>query len=132
MLGVSRKSIYNWIDAYLQAGDPSALADAPRSGRPHLWTEERQAVLRGLMATAPDTLGYFTSDWTAPLLGEQLGHLTGRRPCDDTIRDQLGRMGYVWKRPRYVLEPDPEAEKKTPNPPGDPVSAAPERAPGRG
>lgn len=25
------------------------------------------------------------------------------------------RLGYVWRRPRYVLMPDPEREKKTPN-----------------
>jgi transposase len=131
-LGVARRSVYNWIAAYLRAGDPSALADAPRPGRPHLWTEQRQAVLRELMATTPDKSGYFAAHWTVPLLGEQLEHLTGWRPCDDTIRDQLGRMGYVWKRPRYVPEPDPESEKKTPNPPGDPGPAAPERAAGRG
>jgi len=132
MLGVSRRSIYNWLDDYLREGDPSALADAPRSGRPRLWTEGRQAVLRELLETTPDKLGYFAADWTVPLLGEQLERLTGRRPCDDTIRDQLARMGYAWKRPRYVREPDPEAEKKTPHPPRNPVAAAPQRAAGRG
>jgi transposase len=131
-LGVSRRSVYNWIAADCRAGDPSALADAPRPGRPHLWTQERLAVLRELRATTPDKLGSFAAHWTLPLLGEQWEHLTGWRPCDETIRDQLDRMGYAWKRPRYVLEPDPEVEKKTPNPAANPVLAVPERAPGRG
>jgi transposase len=132
LLRVSRRSVYNWIDAYTETCHPAARADAPRSGRPGIWTEPMQAALRQLMATKPDQLGYFAVNWTVPLLGEQLEHFTGQRPCDDTIRDQLGRMGYVWKRPRYVLEPDTELEKKTPHPPRNPAPAAPERAAGRG
>lgn len=31
---------------------------------------------------------------------------------DVTIRRGLDQLGYVWKRPRYVLAPDPEREKK--------------------
>jgi hypothetical protein len=31
---------------------------------------------------------------------------------DTALREQLHRLGYVWKRPRYVLLPDPEREKK--------------------
>ena len=29
-----------------------------------------------------------------------------------TIRRHLHELGYVWKRPRYVLPPDPQQEKK--------------------
>jgi hypothetical protein len=35
---------------------------------------------------------------------------------DETIRRELQRLGYVWKRGRYELEPDPEEEKKTADP----------------
>src|SRR5262249_1730947 len=41
-------------------------------------------------------------------------------------------LGYVWKRPRYVLDPDPELEKKTADPPHHPAAATPDRAAGRG
>jgi Winged helix-turn helix len=59
-------------------------------------------------------MGYFAVNWTVPLLQEQLEHGTGERLSDDTIRRELRRMGYAWKRSRYVLDPDPEEEKKRP------------------
>jgi transposase len=132
MLGVTRQSIYNWIEAYSQEYNPTVLRDALRSGRPSLWTEDSQSLLRELLTTSPDRLGYFAVNWTVPLLREQLEHRTGQRLCDDTIRGQLHRMGYVWKRSRYVLDPDPEREKKAPDPPKNQAIAAPERGVGRG
>jgi transposase len=103
MLGVTRQSIYHWIAAYRRGCDLRARHDASRAGRPTLWTEELQATLRELMATSPDRLGYCAVNWTVPRLWEQLEPSTGQR---------LDRMGYVWKRSRYVLDPDPEREKK--------------------
>lgn len=132
MLEVTRQSIYNWIAAYCRKRDPRALHDAPRSGRPSLWTDELQAALSELMATSPDRLGYYAVNWTVPLLREQLEHSTGQRLCDDAIRGQLDRMGYVWKRSRYVLDPDPEREKKTTDSPKNPPPTASRRALGRG
>ena len=34
-------------------------------------------------------------------------HLDGVNDCRE-----LDRLGYVWKRSRYVLDPDPDCEKK--------------------
>jgi transposase len=109
----SRQSVYNWIEGYHRRHDPSALADRARSGRPCLWTEERQALLRSLLKTSPDRLGYVAVIWTVPLLQAQIERATGWRPSDEAVRRELHRQGYVWKRPRYVLEPDPDREKKT-------------------
>jgi hypothetical protein len=36
--------------------------------------------------------------------------------CGETIRRVLHRLGYVWKRPRYVLAADAQGEKKAPHP----------------
>jgi transposase len=119
-LGVTRQSIYNWIEAYAQAHDPGALGDDERSGRPSLWTEDLRALLQSLFAQAPDQRGYFAVNWTVPLLQEEIGHCTSQSLSDDTIRRELDRLGYVWKRGRYVLDPDPEREKKTAAPPADP------------
>jgi transposase len=110
-LGVSRQSVYNWTAAYLRALDPGALADAPRPGRPRLWTEDEQVLLRCLLETTPERWGHYALNWTVPLLQEQVQQETGVRPSDDTIRRALRAERYVWKRPRYVLEPDPDREK---------------------
>ena len=40
-------------------------------------------------------------------------------------------LEFVWKRPRYDFEPDPEREKKTPYPPANPGLAAAQRRAGR-
>lgn len=131
-LGVTRQSVYNWIASYVPAHDLHALQDKPRSGRPSFWTEDHQAVLRWLMDHTPDEFGYFAGDWTVPLLQEQWKHGTGLRLSPEIVRRGLQEVGYVWKRGRYELEPDPELEKKTPYSGSDSSFAAPQRAAGGG
>lgn len=113
-LDVTRQSVHNWIAGYAQSHDPQALRDEPRFGRPTVWTEDQQARLRWLMERTPDAFGYFAVNWTVPLLQEQWEHGTGQCLSDETVRRGLQELGYVWKRGRYALEPDPELEKKTP------------------
>jgi transposase len=132
-LRVVRRTVYNWIETYREAGDPVGLADSPRSGRPRLWTEDLRGLLRSLLADhAPDELGYPAVNWTVPLLREHLRRGTGRALSGDTIRRELQRSGYVWKRSRYVLDPDPEEEKKTADSPQAAAAAGPGRHLGRG
>jgi transposase len=132
-LDVTRQSVYNWIGAYAQDHDPSALGDDDRSGRPSLWTEDMRAFLQALLTQAPDQRGYFAVNWTVPLLQEEIKHCTGQALSDDTLRRELDRLGYAWKRGRYVLDPDPQREKKTADPPAGPGNqglAAAQRLPG--
>jgi transposase len=131
LLNVSSQSTYNWIDRFLYQGGEPALADRYGIGRSTLWTEEHVALLRNLLESSPDRWGYFANDWTVPLLQEQLLHWSGRAFSEDTVRRELHRLGYVWKRGRYRLAADPELEKKTTDPQADSQLAAPERALGR-
>jgi transposase len=126
-LGVTRQSVYNWVAGYAQAPDPERLGDASRSGRPSLWTDDLRAVFQALVEQTPDQLGYFAVNWTVPLFQDALAEHTGQRPSDDTIRRELDRLGYVWKRSRYVLDPDSEREKKTLDSPENPQPAAAQR-----
>ena len=120
LLHVRRQSVYNWLASYKQMPDPACLRDAERPGRPRCWTEQTDTLLTELMLVPPDQLGYLAVNWTVPLLQGHLKRESGSHFSDDTIRRALHRLGYVWKRYRYVLEPDPELEKKTahsrPNP----------------
>lgn len=117
MLQVSRQSVYNWIEDFRCTRNVQGLIDAPRSGRPPCWSEEAEALLQHLLQGSPQHLGYFATQWTVPLLQEQLRHSVGEHYSGRTVRRGLHRLGYVWKRARYVLMPDPEREKKTPNSP---------------
>jgi transposase len=111
-LAISRQSIYNWIDAYCQSYDPHALIDAPHVGRPRVWTEFSETLLDSLMQTSPEQFGYYALNWTVPLLQDYLEECTGKSLSEDTIRRELSRLDYVWKRTRYVLKPDPDMGKK--------------------
>jgi len=111
-LGVSRQTVYNWIETYAEAYDPLSVRDAARSGRPSSWTPDLQELLHGLLKERPSQWGLPGTSWTVPLLRQQLASWDGRWLSADTIRRQLHHLGYVWKRTRYVLPPDPELEKK--------------------
>jgi transposase len=132
ILGVTPRSVYHWLRAYADGRDPASLRDAPRPGRPGLWTEEGRECLLASLGRSPQDLGYAAAGWTVPLLREHLGRRAGRWLPEDTIRRELQRQGYAWKRARYVLDPDPELEKKTRHPPPRPGPAAPHRPAGRG
>lgn len=112
LLGVSRHSVYNWIECYAARHDPEDLADRERSGRPPRWTDEIRSVVQECLKWPPDSWGYQAVGWTVPLLQNWLIEQTGLTFSESAIRHHLHRLGYAWKRPRYVLEPDPEREKK--------------------
>jgi transposase len=132
MLGVTRKAVYDWVAAYTQAFDPTALADEAGRGRPALLDEDDEHLLEAFLALSPQDLGYPQANWTVPLLQHALDFLTGRRVSEDTLRRTLRRLDYVWKRPRYDLEPDAQREKKTAHPRADPGPAAAQRRAGPG
>jgi transposase len=115
-LRVTRQSVYNWARSFEACPDPAALQDRYGVGRPSAWTEDLQALLLAGLQQRPDELGYAGVNWTVSLLQEHVYRRGGRWLSDDTIRRELDRLGYVWKRYRYVLPPDPEREKKTRHP----------------
>ena len=125
LLRTSRVSIYHWIERYDRARDPACLADSRGGNHPSVWTGELQSALGTSLGQRPDHFGYQAVEWTVPLLQEHLAHGCGERPSTTSIRRQLHALGYVWKRPRYVLEPDPERDKKTADSPGHPAVADP-------
>ena len=112
-LRVNRRSVHRWIRAYSRSLDPESLGDDDRPGRPRHWTEECSEWLQAFLRHAPTELGYYAVNWTVPLLQNPLAMSTAHSFSDHTIRRALRGLGYVWKRARYVLAPDPEREKKT-------------------
>src|SRR5438067_823519 len=125
LLRTSRPSVYQWMERFRSATDPGSLVDHRGGNHPTLWTDKLQALLAASLQERPERFGYSAVEWTVPLLQEHLAGCGGVRPSQRSIRRQLQQQGYVWKRPRYVLDPDPEAEKKTPNSPRIGASVAP-------
>jgi transposase len=111
-LGVARQSIYNWLDRYLRTPTSQALSDHRGYAHVTAWDEDLLAVLLSALQRPPVHWGYRDQDWTVPLLRQHLARWDGRRWSETTLRRQLHRSGYVWKRPRYVLQPDPRRAQK--------------------
>lgn len=113
--GVSRRCIYNWIERLASGTDPKVLTDRPRSGRPPRWTPKVRELVDECLKVQPDSFGYQAVGWTVPLLQHWIRERTSTVVSATTVRRHLHELGYSWKRPRYVLDPDPEREKKTPD-----------------
>jgi transposase len=131
-LRVTPRVVYCWVEAYAQGHDPDALRDSDRCGRPNLLTQEDRDRLLDLLKHAPQELDYDATEWTVGLLQQHLARCTGKHLSADTLRRELHRLDYAWKRPRYVLDPDPELRgKKEAHPPADQAVAAAQRRAGR-
>jgi transposase len=110
-LGCSQASVYAWSAAWREAG-VAGLAEGPHRGGPVKLGAAAEAILTELLASDPQTHGHRATGWTVPLLRTELasrGTIVGER----TIRRALHRLGYHWKRPRYILgRPDPDYDTK--------------------
>ena len=114
LLDVSKQSILRWRDAWERQKRPQSLEDRERPGRPREWTEEREALLMALLERSPSELGYRAMSWTTHMLSNQMERALGWRPSERSVRQTLRDLEYVYKRPRYVLVPDPQLAKNSP------------------
>jgi transposase len=112
-VGASRASVYNWVASWQRDG-VTALADTPRPATGARRLDGRaEGIVNDLLASDPQQHGYHATGWTVPLVHGELvkrGYAVSAR----TTRRTLHRLGWRWKRPKYVLgRPDPAyAEKK--------------------
>ncbi len=111
-LGCSVSSVYYWADDW-RSGGLAALTERPHGGgRPRRLDTDAEAEVEHLLGDDPQTHGYAATDWTVPLLRTTLAqddHAVSER----TLRRALHRLGWRWKRPKYVLgRPDPAYEAK--------------------
>jgi hypothetical protein len=111
-LRVTRRSGGRWLAPDLHAPTPRTLRDHRGHAHHSAWDEELVAVLRAAVAKPPAPWGYRNLEWTVSLLQQHLERWDGRHWSDATSRRQLDRLGQVWKRPRYVLIPDPHRARK--------------------
>ena|SRR5438128_4188619 len=113
-LGCARSSVYAWVAAYRRAGLAEVM-ERPRwrGGPPPRLAGMGSTLLVRLLGEDPQTRGWHATGWTVPLLRTELGR-SGFAVGERTVRRALHRLGYAWKRPKYLLgRPDPAyAEKK--------------------
>jgi transposase len=113
-LGCTQASVCNWTRAWRERGTPG-VAEGLHPGAERRLDGGAERVLEALVAEGdPQAHGYAATNWTAPLLRTELAK-QGWRASERTLRRTLHRLGYRWKRPKFVLgRPDPAyAEKKS-------------------
>ena len=110
-LRCSRASVYAWTAKWRAAG-VAGLREGDHGGGRVKLGPAGEAALEELLASAPQAHGHQATGWTVPLLRTELAQ-TGYRVGERTIRRALKRLGYRWKRPRYILgRPDPDYDAK--------------------
>jgi transposase len=70
--GLSRKTVYNWLQRIDEGALPEALYDEPRPGRPPKLTPEERDALAEAVTEPPAAAGYDADDWSASLLQTHL------------------------------------------------------------
>jgi transposase len=115
-LGCARSSVYAWLAAWRRDG-LGGVVERPRGGgRPARLAGGGAAVLGRLLQEDPQARGWHATGWTVPLLRTELQR-AGYPASEKTLRRALHRLGWGWKRPKYLLgRPDPAyAEKNRPS-----------------
>jgi len=112
--GLSRRSVYRWVEFYRHDRQHTIFDDLPRSGRPQTAPEITAERLEAELRTDPQSYGYRATGWTVALLREHLRQRFGAGIGEEALRSRLHQLGWRWKRPRYVFTaPDPhQAQKK--------------------
>lgn len=116
LLGVSRQTVYNWVDMLRDRceGDPAGrLTDAPRPGRPRAGDGDIDLMVLEVIDSDPRARGYRSTVWTAPLLARYLRERHGISVSDRTISRAIARLSIRWKRPRHQLARRPETWRQS-------------------
>ena len=75
-------------------------------------TAECIECIKNALEQSPREFDFQSTGWTVGMLKAHLGQQLGWTVSELSIRRRLHKSGYVWKRCRYVLKPDPQRERK--------------------
>jgi transposase len=98
--GVSRQSIYKWIEQATRSYVGKRAA--ARRGRPTVWDSAMLELVRAALDTSPVSHGLTGDVWNATLLQQYLERAIGKRLSRHTVRQGLRKAGFVWRRTRFV------------------------------
>jgi transposase len=93
LTGVSPQPVYNWLQRYLACHQATALADAPRRGRPVTAPQLPAAPILQHLQANPLRLGSQTPVWSVKLLAAPLSRHSRGPITPATLRRRLRAMG---------------------------------------
>jgi transposase len=100
-LGVSRTSVYTWLNAFLVAGWASLTYRKP-PGRPARLTKTQQRRLYDLVSAGPAAAGYATGCWNAALIQHLIQREFGVCYSVQYVSQLLRNLGFSYQKARFV------------------------------
>ena len=100
--GRSVRTVRYWLERFVTEG-LTALADAPRAGRPPRATPAYLAALEAAVSTPPRRLGLAFDVWTSERLSAYLVERTGIRLSPGWLRVLLAHHDWVSGRPKLSV-----------------------------
>jgi transposase len=100
--GRTERTVERWLVAFARGG-VTALADAPRAGRPVRADATYLAALEQAVETPPRQLGLLFDAWTSDRLSAYLAETTSIRIAPGWVRALLARQRYRTGRPKHTL-----------------------------
>jgi transposase len=117
-LGVCTDTVRKWRHRFAE-GRPSGLADAPRSGRPPVFTAADRAEVIALARALPAESGVPLSKWNCPDLARELAVRCQITVSASTIRRWLARDALMpWQHRSRISVRDPQFAAKAAGVPG--------------
>ncbi len=112
-VGCTVNTVYNQLHQFNARG-LAFLDDAPRSGRPHRYTEQQRGRLVVTAKTKPETLGLDFGHWTLDRLVEYVNTVLTIPISRSQLADVLTQEGLKWYQEKtYFSEsPDPQFVEK--------------------
>lgn len=102
LLSLSSGPVYYWHNRWREEG-LDGLRDKPRSGRPRVSDEAYRQKLAEVVETDPQELGFAFTVWTPARLLAYLEQATGIVMHENTLRNLLDELDYVYRRPKHDL-----------------------------
>jgi transposase len=105
-LHVSRQILYSWFYRFKDGQEDDIekqLADKDKPGRPKKAKGIVDPWILEVIDTDPRTFGYHSTTWTADLLARYIYDHHGISISYCSARRALDRLGFRWKRARYIL-----------------------------
>ena len=100
--GRTAATVRRWLGAFRDGG-VTALADAPRAGRPRLADPAYLTALAAAVDADPRALGQGVDVWTSARLSAYLAETTGTRIAPGWLRVLLHRQRFANGRPKHSV-----------------------------
>jgi transposase len=111
LMAISVGQVYYWHKRWREEA-LDGLEDKARSGRPRLGDEQLLAKLEELLVTDPQELGYVFTVWNVPRLLAYFREEFQVEMHENTLRNRLKKMKYVFRRPKHDLTSLQDADAK--------------------